>query len=90
MVEFTEKSGETPEDAIVILNTKDSIEGVNAEYEYLGRKYGMRGKDWNLKLQSLVQNEGKFYDRMDLIFSDGSEKTIYFEITEFFGKGFGL
>jgi len=90
MVEFTEKSGETPEDAIVILNTKDSIEGVNAEYEYLGRKYGMRGKDWNLKLQSLVQNEGKFYDRMDLIFSDGSEKTIYFDITKFFGKGFGL
>jgi hypothetical protein len=50
----------------------------------------MRGKDWNLKLQSLVQNEGKFYDRMDLIFSDGSEKTIYFDITKFFGKGFGL
>ncbi|MGQ9707023.1 MAG: hypothetical protein ACUVWP_08535 [bacterium] len=45
MVDFIEKSGETLNDVIVIMNAKGSAEGVNAEYKYLKKKYGMLGRD---------------------------------------------
>ena len=36
--------------------------------------------------QSVLQQQGKVYDRMDLDLKDGSKKTVFFDISEFFGK----
>jgi len=74
-----EKSGESIEKAII-------VESIAAEYEYLERKFGERGKNWELDTQSLVKKGNKYYDRIDLKLSDGTRKTIYFDITAFFGK----
>ena len=74
-----EKSGESIEEAII-------VESIAAEYEYLERKFGERGKNWELDTQSLVKKGNKYYDRIDLKLSDGTRKTIYFDITAFFGE----
>jgi len=79
-------SGQSTEDAIKILGVKDNFIGVMAEYEYLEKKFGKKGIDWKLEMQALIVEGDKYYDKMVLKFSDGTKKTIYFDITPFFGK----
>lgn len=77
--------GEWRGDVIKVSDVDDFWEGVAAEYQYLEDKFGERGKHWWRRMQYTI-NEGDFYyDRLDLAFSDGSEKVIYFDITSFYG-----
>ncbi len=53
-----------------ILGAENEGDGIHAEYQYLSRKFGELGTDWNLAIQSLLEdkNSGRVYDRMDLDF----------------------
>ena len=86
-ITFSKNSGETLKDAILIRGAKTDKAGVDSEYVYLDAKYGLKGLDWELMRQTLLKESGRDYDQMDLKLSDGTEKTLYFDITEFFGKG---
>jgi hypothetical protein len=85
-VTFSNNNGESIDDAIIIRNAKTDLEGIDAEYYYLEKRFGKRGTDWNLDQQSLVNEDGANYDAMDITLSDGSKQTIYFDITDFLGK----
>jgi len=41
-------------------------------------------KDWEVELQSLHEQDDRYYDRILLCFSDGKRKVVYFDITSFF------
>ncbi|MHA1973741.1 MAG: hypothetical protein ACTSW1_12145 [Candidatus Hodarchaeales archaeon] len=86
MVKIIEKSGETMEEAIIILEAENSFIGVNFEYEYLDKKYGKQNIDWKLISQALYEKDGKMYDLLYIELSDGSKKSIYFDVNDFFGK----
>lgn len=83
---FTGGPGDTTATAVVISGAPNSRVGIDAEYYYLGKKFGQRNVDWRLKRQSVLQEKGKVYDCMEMIMKDGSKKTVFFDITEFFGK----
>lgn len=86
-ITYEENSGDSIENAIVIHGALNEKEGVYAEYEYLSKKFGERGKDWKLVQQSVTDGiKGKYYDEMEIILSDGTKRTICFDITEFFRK----
>ncbi len=85
-ITFTGGPGDTPETAVVIAGAKDSIQGIAAEYQYLGQKFGRENADWSLFRQSLLQQGSKVYDRMELRLKGGARKTVFFDISEFFGK----
>jgi hypothetical protein len=85
-ITFKGGPGDTPETAVVIAGASDSMVGVAAEYSYLEKKFGPRNVDWKLKRQSVWQQKGKVYDRMEMELKDGSKKTVFFDISEFFGK----
>ena len=85
-ITFKGGPGDTPETAVVILGAPNSMAGISAEYDYLGKQFGRRNVDWNLLRQSILNQKGKVYDRMDLDLKDGSRKTVFFDIGEFFGK----
>ena len=85
-ITISNNSGESIDDAIIILNAQTNWEGVDAEYYYLEKMFGKKGTNWNLDQQSLVNEDGANYDAMDITLSDGSKRTIYFDITDFFGK----
>ena len=85
-ITFKGGPGDKPENAVVILGASNSFAGIAAEYNYLRQKFGRRNVDWNLVRQSVLQQQGKVYDRMDLDLKDGSRKTVFFDIGEFFGK----
>jgi hypothetical protein len=86
VVSFSENSGSTTEDAIVISDARNASEGVGAEYEYLTSLFGQRGKTWQLEGQALLNHEGKMFDRMNVLLANGTKLTLYFDITDFFGK----
>ncbi len=77
--------GSSYEKAIVI-NAKNEQKGVAAEYEWLRNNY----PGYKLIKQSLQSKGQKHYDAMLIKTKQGEEKTIYFDITNFFGKGFGF
>ena len=86
MAKYSNHNGKSLKDAIIILDASNTMEGVDAEYDYLNDKYGKQGINWKLKRQSLIFQDGLKYDKMEIILKDGTEKIIYFDITVFFGK----
>ena len=85
-ISFTGGPGDTTATAVIISGAPNSRVGIDAEYYYLGKKFGQRNVDWKLKRQSVLQEKGKVYDCMEIEMKDGSKKTVFFDITEFFGK----
>lgn len=85
-ITFKGGPGDTPETAVVILGAPNSVTGISAEYNYLQQKFGRQNVDWMLARQGVLNQKGKVYDRTDLKMKDGSKKTVFFDISEFFGK----
>jgi hypothetical protein len=85
-ITFKGGPGDTTETAVLISGALNSIDGTAAEYAYLRKKFGRENVDWNLVRQSVREQNGKFYDRLELELKDGSRKTVFFDISEFFGK----
>lgn len=80
--------GDTPSpvvDAVVIRECSD-FEGIEREYELLAERYGQRGLDWEMKQQSLHSRDGRHYDRMDIVLRNGTEESVWFDITDIFGR----
>jgi hypothetical protein len=74
-------NGQSIAEAIVINETNET-EGVAAEYDWLKANY----PGYSMIQQSLINQEGKPYDKMEIKTADGDKKTIYFDISHFFGK----
>ncbi len=85
-ITFKGDPGDTPETAVVIIGAPNSSAGIAAEYDWLAKKFGQQNVDWRLRRQSVLQDQGKVYDRMELDLKDGSQKTVFFDISDFFGK----
>jgi hypothetical protein len=85
-ISFKGGPGDTPATAVVISGASDSLAGIAAEYSYLARKFGRQNVDWTLQRQSVLQQEDKVFDQMEIELKDTRKKTIFFDITEFFGK----
>lgn len=86
MVTFQGGMGDSPGTAVIIRGAVDGFAGVEAEYRYLREKFGQQTRDWRLKRQLLQQKGDRVFDVMHLELADGSQRTIYFDITEFFSK----
>lgn len=92
-IRFSDNSGGSIEDAIFIMNATGEMDGVGSEYYYLEKKFGKKGVDWDLKMQSTVGKDGHNYDKMDIQLASGEKTTVYFDISDFFGElleGLGL
>ena len=88
MVTYSNNTGNTIKDAIVISDVESHTEGINAEYSYIEEQFGEKGVDWNLVKQFLLSEENQYYDQVIIQLKDGTDVNIYFNITEFFGIGF--
>ena len=83
---FEGGAGESPAAAVVIKGAKDIVVGIAAEYYYLEKKYGRQNVNWKLISQNLLHQQNKHFDLLIIQLGDGSQKEVYFDITEFFGK----
>ena len=83
---FAGGSGDSREEAIVIKGVLNHLAGINAKYLYLQERFGDRGIHWTLFMQALLKGE-KPVDWLVIRLNDGTTKSIYFDVSEFFGKG---
>ena len=79
---FEGGDGATQETAVVIKGAKNEQEGVDAERKWVNKVH----PGWKKGAQALMNAEGKYYDRIEYTTPSGETQTIYFDITEFFGK----
>jgi hypothetical protein len=80
---FEGGDGSTIEQAVVIRNAKNEEEGVAAESKWIKKVH----PGWQKGMQALLMPEnGRKYDRIDYTTPKGDTQTIYFDISEFFGK----
>jgi len=88
MITFSTDSGDSQDHAVKIWGARNEGEGTAAEYWFLSQKFGVRGKDWNFAIQSLLEDRdsGRVFDMMELELPDKTSKTLYFDITQFYGK----
>jgi len=83
-VNFSDTDGLTLATAIVITGAANEKQGVDCEYEWLDEHF----PKWTLVSQGLDGDEDApaIYDRMKIRLASGEETSIYFDITDFFGK----
>ena len=78
--------GDTLQTAIVIKKTPRGLSAAGAEYMLLGKWFGQRQKDWTLKRQEMLQVQGRTYDTYEVVLTDGSEKRLFFDVTEWLSR----
>lgn len=66
----------------VIIKAPDNFIGVRIEYAWIKKNC----PGWQLEKQSAFKAGNKIYDKMEFRTPDGRQKTIYFDITDFYGK----
>jgi len=86
MIEYEGSDGSSVEKSIKVKGASSEMEGVLAEYNWLSKKFGKRGKDWEIESQSLIKKNNNKYDEMTIKLADGTKKRIHFDVTEFYGK----
>jgi hypothetical protein len=75
------RDGSSYEKAVVIV-AKNEKAGINAEYSYILKNY----PGYKLKGQVLTEKNKVPYDIIDIITASGESKSVYFDISKFFGK----
>ena len=81
-MKVTGGDGSSIENAIVISNCNNS-EGIRQEYIEVQKRFG----NYKLIQQSLLNVDERMYDKLELEI-EGKEIDVFFDITDFFGKGF--
>jgi hypothetical protein len=91
MARIIPKQGDSAANAVVIVDAADHMDGIAAEYAYLEERFGRRGTDWELVIQSLIEEPPdeqhptvRHLDKLLIRLSDGSNRAIYFDIESFF------
>ena len=79
---FEGGDGSSIEQAVIIRNAKDESEGVDAESQWISKVH----PGWSKGDQALLSKKGKSYDRIEYTTPKGKTQTVFFDITEFFGK----
>ena len=72
----------TNKEAVIILGAKDEMEGVDAEYNWLDSHFG----EYKFLSQEFIGEPDKQYDLLRIQLPDGTEKGVWFDITDFYGK----
>jgi len=80
--ESVDEPGLTVETAIILEGATNELNGVQAEHAYTSKRY----PGWKWRTQSLMNVGDRHYDIIELVGQKGESKTIYFDISNWFGK----
>ena len=80
-MKVTGGDGSSIENAIVISECSN-LEGVDQEYIEVRKRFG----NYNLIRQSLFNVDNRMYDKLELEI-EGKQIEVFFDISDFFGKG---
>ncbi|MDB6064226.1 MAG: hypothetical protein JWR26_434 [Pedosphaera sp.] len=81
-ITYSDGDGSSYAQAVVIHSAEDEEAGIKAERAWLEKNYPAFRKG----RQSLMASGGKHYDLIEFTTAEGQAKSVYFDITDFFGK----
>ena len=74
--------GSTPETAILLPGIADEFHGVAAEHAYIAAHF----PTWHIEYQAHLTQHDRDYDLIGMVKPDRAKVTVYFDITDWFGK----
>ncbi len=78
--------GSSQEQAVIINATSSSV-GIHAEYQWLEKHFGKRDEDWTIEMRMHGgSDDGRSFETYDIKLADGTQKTIVFDISSFYGR----
>jgi hypothetical protein len=83
-IRFVGGDGTSMHAAIVIKGAKGEQDGTAAEYKYLDLL--LPDVSHNVRGQALLEDGGRSFDRLDVELAGGKSMTVFFDITDYFGK----
>lgn len=83
---FEGGDGRSVSDAIVIRGVNDDVMGTFVLFAFLEDRFGRKDRDWKLKYQTHGTYGDREIDTYALEMRNGEQLTLYFDITESFGK----
>jgi hypothetical protein len=86
MIKYSNHSGESIDQAVIITGADSHYESVMAEYKYIKKKFAKKGTQFTIAEQGILKNQKRHYDAIRIKFSDGAITTIFFDITESYDK----
>ena len=83
-VSFSQDKGESFHDAVVVNGARSQREAIAAEHRYISDKHGQRGQDWFLVGQTIIQDQRKVVDVIEIQLANTVDrKLIYFDATSY-------
>jgi hypothetical protein len=75
-------------DTALVIRAENSWIGVGMEYDYVIARHGRMHEGWTLESQRLLHRDenGRSYDQLNIVLSDGRELSYFFDITDFYGR----
>ena len=83
-IRFVGGDGSSMHAAIVIKGAKGEQDGTAAEYKYLDLL--LPDVSHTVRSQALLEDAGRSFDRLDVELAGGKSMTVFFDITDYFGK----
>jgi hypothetical protein len=74
--------GSTPETAIILPGITDEFHGVAVEHAYIAAHF----PTWHIEYQAHLTQHDRDYDLIGMVKPDRTKVTVYFDITDWFGK----
>ena len=72
-------------DRAIVVRAPSDPAAVHAEYDYIRAHY----RGWRSIRQSLVDRHRRLYDVITFTTPDRKQRVLYFDVTNYFGKGVG-
>ena len=82
MIQYAGGNGSTKEKAVIIKGANSELEGVDAAFNYVERKFGY----FELESTTLIDEGDKKFDQMNIISFSGRKEKVWFDVTGYFGK----
>ena len=82
MIKINGGNGSSKEKAIRIIGADNEWKGIDAEFNYIERKFGY----FEIESQAFLDEGTKKYDRMKVVGVTGKKKELWFDITDYYGK----
>lgn len=87
-IRFSEgKNGTSFNEAVIVHGANNQREGIAAEQHYISLQHGTRGRDWFLVSQTVIKDNNKVVDVVEIELGSPTDRRIYFfDATDFIFK----
>lgn len=86
-ISYSDASGDSYKEAVKITGAQKQSQGVEAEYNWISKKHGLKDRDWKIVGQVMIHEDGNVYDVIEISLGTQTDRRIYyFDVSDFSWK----